>query len=77
VRDSAQAFSMSSGNRATLVAIRRASSFVSTFACRASASLSREYRYASACPLASWTNIATRHRVGVPGGSGSGVEVLP
>jgi hypothetical protein len=33
----------SSGSRAMLMAIRRASSFVSTFACRASSSLSREY----------------------------------
>jgi hypothetical protein len=32
----------SSGNRATLMAIRRASSLVSTFACRASSSLSRD-----------------------------------
>jgi hypothetical protein len=30
------------GSRAMLTAIRRASSFVSTFACRASSSLSRE-----------------------------------
>jgi ABC-type branched-subunit amino acid transport system ATPase component len=35
-------FPSSSGSAATLMAIRRASSFVSTFACRASASLSRE-----------------------------------
>jgi hypothetical protein len=34
-------FPSSSGNRATVVAIRRASSFVRTLACRASASLSR------------------------------------
>jgi hypothetical protein len=35
------AFPSSSGSRAMLMAIRRASSFVRTFACRASASLSR------------------------------------
>jgi hypothetical protein len=35
-------FPSSSGSRAILMAIRRASSFVSTLACSASASLSRE-----------------------------------
>jgi hypothetical protein len=52
-RDSA--FRSTSGSRAMLTAIRRASSFVSIFACRASVGLSREYRWASACPLASRT----------------------
>jgi hypothetical protein len=37
-------FPSSSGSRAMLTATRRASSFVSTFVCRASASLAREYR---------------------------------
>jgi hypothetical protein len=41
---SRSAFPSTSGSFAMLIAIRRASSFVSTFACRASASLSREYR---------------------------------
>jgi hypothetical protein len=35
-------FPSNSGSRATLTAMRRASSFVRTFACRASSSLSRE-----------------------------------
>jgi hypothetical protein len=38
----ALAFPSSSGSHAMLIAMRRASSFVSTFACRASASFSRE-----------------------------------
>jgi hypothetical protein len=37
-----EVFPSSSGSRAMLTAIRRASSFVSTLACSASASLSRE-----------------------------------
>jgi hypothetical protein len=39
--ESRSAFPSSSGNRAMLTATRRASSVVSTFACRASSSLSR------------------------------------
>jgi hypothetical protein len=38
-----------------LTAIRRASSLVSTLACIASASLSREQIHTSACPVASLT----------------------
>jgi hypothetical protein len=41
---SRSAFPSSSGSRAMLTAIRRASSFVSIFARRASVGLSREYR---------------------------------
>jgi hypothetical protein len=45
----------SSGSRAMLMAIRCASSAVSTFACRAFDSVPRPQRYASACPVASRT----------------------
>jgi hypothetical protein len=48
-------FPSGSGSRAMLMAMRRASSFVSTFACIASASVARLYPYAIACPLASRT----------------------
>jgi hypothetical protein len=57
-------FPSNSGSRATLTAIRRASSLVSTFACIASASLSREYERLS---VGVADDIAARDFVGALG----------
>jgi hypothetical protein len=53
-----------------LTATRRASSFFSTFACRASVGLSREYRQASSWPLVVADDVTARDGFGEALGSG-------
>jgi hypothetical protein len=64
---SRSAFLSSFGDRATLMAIRRASSFVSTFACRASAIVVAGVEVGKRLSGGVPNDMPAGHRVGVPG----------